>query len=98
MMPADKPFAIIRTEKIKSWSSLTKSVGHSLRTSQDERHHLASNITDPVRILFGSKDWVQPWGKSVANMWLPELKQGTNHTLAREFFLGASPEFFEGKS
>ena len=96
-MPNTAPFAIIRTTKIKSWSSLTKSVGHALRTSKDDRQHCAQAVAEPIRIVMGSSTWVDDWSKSVANMWLPELKQGTNHTLAREFFLGASPEFFEGK-
>lgn len=91
------PFAILRTEKIKSWSGLAKSVGHNLRTSADDRQHL--NPDGPLpRVLCGSVSWVEEWKGLVAGMWLPALKQGTTHTLAREFFLGASAEFFAGKS
>lgn len=97
-MPTAAPFAILRTEKIKAWSNLAKSVGHALRSSKDERPHLAPDVDEPIRILMGSPDWVEDWSKIVSGMWLPLLKQGTNHTLARELFLGASPEFFEGKS
>ena len=97
-MPYPASFAIIRTKKLKSWSSLTKGVGHALRTSKDDRQHLAQGVDESIRIVMGSENWVDDWKKIVSRMWLPELKQGTNHTLAREFFLGASPEFFEGKS
>ena len=91
------PFAILRTEKIKSWSGLAKSVGHNLRTSADDRQHLNPDAPPPG-VLYGSVSWVEEWKAKVVGMWLPALKQGTTHTLAREFFLGASAEFFAGKS
>lgn len=97
-MPNAAPFAILRTKKIKSWSNLAKAVGHALRTSKDDRQHLAQGLNEPIRILAGSTDWEVDWKASVNKMWLPKLKQGTNHTLARELFLGASPEFFKEKS
>lgn len=92
------PFAICRSEKIKAWSSLKKSVGHALRTSKDERHHLNHVVDEPIKVLYGSESWVEDWGKLVANMWLPERQQGTSQTIAREFFLGMSPEWSIGKS
>ena len=91
-------FAICRTEKIKAWSTLTKSVGHNLRTSADDRRHLSANAPEPLRVLTGSPDWVAHWRGEVGAMWLPKLKQGTQHTKAREFFLGMSPEWAEGKT
>jgi hypothetical protein len=91
-------FAICRTEKIKSWSSLTKSVGHNLRTSADERSHLNASAPEPLRVLCGSPDWVASWRTQVNGMHLRQLAQGQSHTLAREFFLGMSPEWAEGKS
>jgi hypothetical protein len=92
-----KTYAILRTEKVKSWASLGKSVGHNMRTSGDARSHLAKNFAEPIRVLAGDPAWQKPWRKEVGAMWLPGLKQGDRHTLAREFFLGASPEFFVGK-
>ncbi len=89
------PFAILRCEKIRDWSTLEKSVGHNLRTSLDKRVHL-DNRTKENQLLVGSETWVTAWRQTVAGMWLAKLKQGTRHTLAREFFLGASPEFFAG--
>lgn len=97
-MPSVSPFAIIRTEKIKDWSTLTKSMGHCMRTSSDERTHLAPNMAEPLRILVGEADWVANWKKCVDGMWLPKLKMGTNHTIAREFILTTSPEFFTRKA
>ena len=91
-------FAICRTEKLKSWSSLTKSVGHNLRTSADERAHLNASAPEPLRVLCGSVDWLTAWKAQVNGMHLRQLAQGQNHTLAREFFLGMSPEWAEGKS
>lgn len=93
-----KLYAICRTEKIKAWSSLGKSVGHNLRTSNDTRSHLAKNHSEPIRVLTGDPAWEKDWRKQVKSMWLPGLKQGDRHTLAREFFLGASPEYFENKT
>jgi len=92
-----KTYAILRTEKIKSWASLGKSVGHNMRTSGEARAHLAKNFEGPILVLAGDPAWEKPWRKEVKAMWLPGLKQGDRHTLAREFFLGASPEFFAGK-
>lgn len=97
-MQNSMPFAICRSEKIKTWSSLKKSVGHALRTSKDERHHLNHAIDEPIKVLCGSESWIDDWGKLVANMWLPERQQGTTQTIAREFFLGMSPEWAIGKS
>ena len=91
-------FAICRTEKIKSWSTLTKSVGHNLRTSADTRAHLNASAPEPLRVLCGSPDWVGSWRTQVNGMHLRQLAQGQSHTLAREFFLGMSPEWAEGKS
>jgi hypothetical protein len=91
-------FAICRTEKIKSWSSLTKSVGHNLRTSGDTRTHLNDSAPEPIRVLCGNADWVASWHVEVDGMHLRKLAQGQTHTLAREFFLGVSPEWAEGKS
>lgn len=91
-----QPFAILRCEKIRDWATLAKSVGHNLRTSADERVHLDSLSGSGIEILHGEAGWLAGWRQKVAGMWLPKLKQGTRHTLAREFFLGASPEFFAG--
>lgn len=91
-------FAICRTEKIKAWSTLTKSVGHNLRTSADKREHLNASAPEPLRVLCGTPDWVASWRASVNGMHLRQLAQGQTHTLAREFFLGVSPEWAEGKS
>ena len=91
-------FAICRTEKIKCWSTLTKSVGHNLRTSADTRAHLNASAPEPLRVLCGAPDWVAPWRTQVNGMHLRQLAQGQSHTLAREFFLGMSPEWAEGKN
>lgn len=93
-----QPFAICRTEKIKSWAVLTKSVGHNLRTSQDDRQHLNPNAAEPNKILAGDPQWIEPWKEEVAGMHLRKLAQGCQHTLAREFFLGMSPEWAQGKT
>lgn len=90
-------FAICRTEKIKNWATLAKSVGHNLRTSADDRQHLDATAPEPMRIVAGSADWLDDWKSQVNGMHLPKLRQGTMHTLAREFFLGMSPEWAEGK-
>jgi hypothetical protein len=97
-MPSVAPFAILRTEKIKDWTTLSKSMGHCLRTSNDDRTHLAHGLAEPLRILLGEVDWVADWKKCVDGMWLPKLKMGTTHTIAREFILTTSPEFFITKS
>lgn len=97
-MPTVAPFAILRTEKIKDWATLAKSLGHCLRTSNDTRTHLAADTGEAIRVLLGSTDWIDDWKKSVAEMWLPKLKMGTSHTIAREFILTTSPEFFENAS
>jgi hypothetical protein len=60
--------------------------------------HLATDASEGIRVLSGSTDWVDHWKKFVAEMWLPKLKMGTTHTLAREFILTTSPEFFEASS
>ena len=96
-MPSVAPFAILRTEKIKDWSTLTKSIGHCLRTSTDDRTHLAADVAEPLRILLGEANWVADWKKCVDGMWLPKLKMGTTHTIAREFILTTSPEFFANR-
>ena len=90
-------FAICRTKKIKNWTTLGKSVGHNMRTSADDRQHLA-DVPEPLRVLAGSAGWLAPWREQVKGMHLPNLKQGTSHTLAREFFLGMSPEWADDKS
>ena len=92
-----KPFAITRSEKIKTWAQLSKSVGHTMRTSMDPRQHLA-DVPEPLRVLFGSPDWVKGWKEEVEGMHLRKLQQGQSHTLAREFFFGMSPEWAEGKT
>lgn len=97
-MPTATPFAILRTEKIKTWGELQKSQGHTMRTSQDERAHLAGNIDEPISVLVGLPDWVDGWRQEVESMHLRKLQQGQAHTLAREFFLGMSPEWAEDKS
>ena len=91
-----QPFAICRTKKIKSWATLTKSVGHNMRTSADDRQHLAA-VPEPIRVLAGSHDWLEGWQSEVNGMHLRKLAMGQSHTLAREFFLGMSPEWAKGK-
>lgn len=91
-----QPFAICRTEKIKSWATLAKSVGHNLRTSADDRQHLA-DVPEPLKILAGEAGWIEGWQADVNGMHLRKLAMGQSHTLAREFFLGMSPEWAEGK-
>lgn len=91
-------FAICRTEKIKSWATLAKSVGHNLRTSADDRQHLDESAPEPLRVVAGSADWLGPWKEQVNGMHLRGLAQGQSHTLAREFFLGMSPEWAKGKT
>lgn len=90
-------FAIIRTEKHKSWSTLGKSMGHTMRTSMDERQHLKA-VDEPVVVLMGSHNWLSEWREQVDEMHLRSLPQGCQHTLAREFFLGMSPQWAEGKT
>ncbi len=92
-----QPFAICRTEKIKSWATLQKSVGHNIRTSADQRPHLAA-VAEPLRVLAGSEDWALAWKTEVGGMHLRKLGQGQSHTLAREFFLGMSPEWAKDKT
>lgn len=92
-----QPFAICRTEKIKSWATLKKSVGHNIRTSADVRPHLA-NVAEPLRVLTGSEDWATAWKAEVEGMHLRKLGMGQSHTLAREFFLGMSPEWAQDKT
>ncbi len=92
-----QPFAICRTEKIKSWATLAKSVGHNIRTSADTRPHLAP-VAEPLRVLAGSGDWATTWKAEVGGMHLRKLGQGQSHTLAREFFLGMSPEWAKDKT
>lgn len=104
-MPKNQPkearpmsFAICRTEKIKTWGSLTKSVGHNMRTTDEDRSHLNEKAPEALRVLLGQADWVTQWQEQVNSMHLRKLQQGQTHTLAREFFLGMSPEWMEGKS
>lgn len=94
---ATQQFAIIRTEKHKTWSTLGKSMGHTMRTSMDERQHLKA-VDDPVVVLMGSHNWLSDWKEQVDGMHLRSLQDGARHTLAREFFLGMSPEWAEGKT
>lgn len=96
--PAKQPFAIARTEKIKAWSTLSKRVGHVARTTASAREHLNPKATEANITLCGDAGWQKDFKKLVEGMWLPKLKQGTTHTLAREFVLTASPEWFEGKT
>jgi hypothetical protein len=95
--PMATQFAIIRTEKHKSWSTLSKSMGHTMRTSGDDRQHLKA-VDDPVVVLTGSHNWLSEWREQVNGMHLRRLPQGCQHTLAREFFLGMSPQWAEGKT
>lgn len=97
-MPAGSDFAICRSEKIKAWSTLKKSVGHNLRTSADDRQHLNAQAPEALRVLAGSPDWIDEWKEQVSGMHLRKLPQGCQHTLAREFFLGVSPDHFKNKS
>jgi hypothetical protein len=92
-----QPFAICRTVKIKSWATLSKSVGHNIRTSADVRQHLA-NVSEPLRVMAGEADWAESWKAEVGGMHLRKLAQGQSHTLAREFFLGMSPEWAKTKT
>ena len=94
---AQQPFAICRTKKIKSWATLSKSVGHNIRTSADIRQHLA-NVPEPLRVMAGEADWAEAWKAEVGGMHLRKLQQGQSHTLAREFFLGMSPEWAAAKT
>lgn len=64
-----QPFAICRTEKISNWATLAKSAGHNLRTSADDRQHLA-DVPEPMRILAGAADWVEGWRADVNGMHL----------------------------
>ena len=91
-------YAICRTEKVKSWGSLAKSVGHNIRTTNEDRSHLRQGMKEPMRVLLGHAGWVEDWKKQVEEMHLRKLQIGQAHTLAREFFLGMSPEWMEGKS
>lgn len=91
-------YAICRTEKIKTWGSLAKSVGHNLRTSNEDRSHLRPGMKEPMRVMLGEPDWLEGWRSQVDGMHLRKLQQGQTHTLAREFFLGMSPEWAEGKT
>lgn len=98
-------FAICRTKKIKTWATLAKSTGHNCRTSADERPHLIKKLagqpawaSTEIEVLTGAVGWQKDWQAEVDGMHLRKLAQGQSHTLAREFFLGASPEFFDGKS
>ena len=90
-------FAICRTKKIKNWTTLGKSVGHNLRTSADDRQHLAV-VPEPIRVLAGDADFLDTWRSDVNGMHLRKLAQGQAHTLAREFFLGMSPAWAKDKS
>lgn len=92
-----QPFAICRTEKISNWATLKKSVGHNIRTSADTRPHLAK-VAEPLRVLAGSEDWEAAWKTEVGGMHLRKLGMGQSHTLAREFFLGMSPEWAKDKT
>lgn len=92
-----QPFAITRSEKIKTWAQLSKSVGHTMRTSMDPRQHLA-DVAEPLRVLAGSPDFVKGWKEQVEGMHLRKLQQGASHTLVREFFFGMSPEWAVGKT
>lgn len=96
--PAKQPFAIARTEKIKAWTTLSKRVGHVARTTASAREHLNPKATEANITLCGDAGWQADFKKLVDGMWLPKLKQGTTHTLAREFLLTASPQWFEGKT
>ena len=98
-------FAICRTKKIKTWATLARSAGHNCRTNADERPHLVKKLAGQpawasaeIEVLTGEVGWQKDWQTEVEAMHLRKLAQGQSHTLAREFFLGASPEFFEGKS
>lgn len=98
-------FAICRTEKVKTWATLAKSAGHNCRTSADARPHLVKESADQpawasaeIEVLTGAVGWQRDWQNQVEGMHLRKLAQGQSHTLAREFLLGASPEFFAGKS
>jgi hypothetical protein len=91
-----KQFAILRTEKIKNWSTLAKSVGHNLRTSKDDRTHI--DTTKKNRVMIGGEGWIKEWKEQVDGMHLRKLQQGQGHTLAREFFLGMSPEWAQDKT
>ena len=98
-------FAICRTKKIKTWATLARSTGHNCRTNADERPHLVKKLAGQpawasaeIEVLTGAVGWNKEWQTEVEGMHLRKLAQGQSHTLAREFFLGASPEFFDGKS
>lgn len=97
-MPAAKPFAICRAEKIKTWSSLSKRNGHVARTTASAREHVNPAPAETNITLHGDAGWMKDFKTLVEGMWLPKLKQGTTHTLAREFVLTASPEWFAGKT
>lgn len=98
MPAAAKPFAICRAEKIKTWSTLSKRNGHVARTTASTREHLNPKPTEANVTLCGDAGWMKDFKELVKGMWLPKLKQGTTHTLAREFVLTASPEWFAGKT
>lgn len=98
MTASKKRYAILRTEKIKSWATLAKSVGHNLRTSNERREHLDPNCPNPLTILAGSSNFLKEWKQQVEGMHLRKLQQGQSHTLAREFLLTMSPEWAHGKT
>lgn len=51
-----------------------------------------------MQVLAGDPNWIEPWKEQVNGMHLRKLAQGTQHTLAREFFLGVSPDHFKTRT
>lgn len=98
-----KNFAICRTEKIHDWSSVKGRAGHNERatppTHRWEGEGKPPNwVSSKPVYLVGGPGFAANWQNQVQGMKLRKLKDDQRHVLARELFLGASPEFFADAS
>lgn len=96
-------YAILRTTKIKSFDgfgSVEGSMAHTLRDDSVDNSHINPNAKHKNAIIFGDPNWAQQLQELFNSdlMHKRDLKQGQSFTLAREFFMGMSPEYVKGKT
>ena len=90
-------FAILRTAKLSSWGNVAGSLAHTRRATQQVAPNADPSKTHMNQVLVGSEHTALADIQSRVN----EVTKGKirkNGVLCIEYMLGASPEFFKGKS
>lgn len=86
---ASKPYAILRTEKLKTMGNIGGSLAHNYRT-RDTPNAVAERLHLNTHAMAGADEV-----KAAIAARLPE-KRRSDAVLCVEYFIGASPDYFDG--